>query len=54
MNNFINKIMCGDCLENLKKVPDESVHLIVSSPPYNLNIDYGNYKDDRSYKKYLD
>lgn len=30
----------GDCLENLRKVPDESIQLIVTSPPYNIGKDY--------------
>ena len=28
------KIMIGDCLDQLKKLPDESVHCCVTSPPY--------------------
>ena len=30
----LDKIYCGDCLEILPKLPDESVNLIVTSPPY--------------------
>ena len=34
-NEWIN----GDCLKELKKLPDESVHLIITSPPYhNLRV----------------
>jgi len=29
-----NKIICGDCLEELKKIPDNSVDCIITSPPY--------------------
>jgi DNA modification methylase len=29
-----NKIICGDALEVLKKIPDESVDCIITSPPY--------------------
>lgn len=32
--NFINKIISGDCLDILKKVPSESIDLIFTSPPY--------------------
>jgi DNA modification methylase len=32
--DFINKIIVGDCLDVLKNVPDASVDLIVTSPPY--------------------
>lgn len=30
----LNEIRCGDCLDVLKDVPDNSVDLIVTSPPY--------------------
>jgi modification methylase len=32
----LNKIICGDAIEVMRKMPDESVDLIVTSPPYNL------------------
>lgn len=35
------KILQGDCMEVLKGLPDESVHCIVSSPPYWRQRDYG-------------
>ena len=28
------KILVGDCLESLKELPDESVHCVITSPPY--------------------
>ena len=37
--------ICGDAIEELKKIPSKSVQLIVTDPPYNLNKDYGNNKD---------
>jgi len=36
--DFENKIICGDCLEVMKEIPDESIDLVVTSPPYNLGI----------------
>ena len=33
----INKIMCMDCLEYLKLIPDSSVDLVVTDPPYNVS-----------------
>ncbi len=35
------RIICGDALEELAKLPAESVHCIVSSPPYWRQRDYG-------------
>ena len=34
-----NKIICGDCFEELKKIPDESVDLIFADPPYWMRVD---------------
>lgn len=35
------RILIGDCREMLRTLPDESVHCIVSSPPYWRQRDYG-------------
>ena len=34
--DFINKIIQGDCLEVLKKIPDKSVDLVITDPPYGI------------------
>lgn len=45
------QLMCGDCLELMKKLPDGCVDLIVTSPPYNLRNSTGNgMKDGRGGK----
>jgi len=48
----VNKIICGDCLEVMKEIPDNFIDLIVTSPPYNCGIDYDIYKDDLEYSDY--
>ncbi len=49
--DFINKIICGDCVEVMKQIPDNSVDLVVTSPPYNLKNSTGNgMKDGRGGK----
>ncbi|MCK4945788.1 MAG: site-specific DNA-methyltransferase [Alphaproteobacteria bacterium] len=49
--NFINKIICGDVIKILKKIPDETIDLVVTSPPYNLKNSTGNgMKDGRGGK----
>lgn len=35
----------GDSRNLLKTIPDESVKLVVTSPPYNIGKPYGKYKD---------
>ena len=36
------EIICGDVLEELKKIPSESIDVIFTSPPYNLKNSSGN------------
>ena len=35
-----NKIINGDCIEVMKTLPDSSIDLVLTSPPYGVNIDY--------------
>lgn len=35
--DFINKIICGNCLELIKLVPSGSIDAIITDPPYGLN-----------------
>jgi adenine-specific DNA-methyltransferase len=39
----------GDCLELLKQVPDGSVQLVVTSPPYNIGKEYESHLDLDAY-----
>ncbi|MCD6475197.1 MAG: site-specific DNA-methyltransferase, partial [Anaerolineaceae bacterium] len=32
--SILNQVICGDCLDVLKNVPDNSIDLIFTSPPY--------------------
>ena len=38
INQYLNKIIRGDCIEVLKKLPNNSVDLIFADPPYNLQL----------------
>jgi adenine-specific DNA-methyltransferase len=31
---WINRIICGDCVQVLRRVPDESVDMVLTDPPY--------------------
>lgn len=48
------RIICGDIIDELKKLEDESVNLIVTDPPYNLNKDYGKGNDSFEFEEYLE
>jgi modification methylase len=43
----INKIYNEDCLETLKRMEDNSIDLVVTSPPYNKGW-YGDWKADKN------
>jgi site-specific DNA-methyltransferase (adenine-specific) len=43
----------GDCLAVFAQLPPESVDVIVTSPPYNLGIQYNRYQDTLSREDYL-
>ncbi len=50
-DDFIGKFICGNSIEIMKQIPDESVDLVVTSPPYNLKNSTGNgMKDGRGGK----
>ena len=37
-DDYINKIICGDCLEVMKGIPDGAVDLVLTDPPYGIDI----------------
>lgn len=39
MENLIGKVHCADCLDILRQLPDKSIDLILTDPPYGLGID---------------
>ena len=41
MEELINKITCDDALKTMRQIHDNSISLIVTSPPYWNLIDYG-------------
>jgi len=50
-DKFINKIILGDCLEVMKDIPNESIDLILTDPPYNISQKKKIFRDYRSGKR---
>lgn len=43
----------GDSLELLKKLPEKSIDLVITDPPYNQNLNYGKtYNDNKPWEEY--
>lgn len=45
IDNLTNKIYNESCLDTMKKMPDESVDFIVTSPPYGVGKEYESFND---------
>lgn len=49
----LDLVIHGDALEVLEALPADSVHLAITSPPYNVGIQYAGYADQRRHGDYL-
>ena len=49
----VNKTYALDCLEGITLLDPNSVDVIVTSPPYNIGIEYRSYKDKRTRSDHL-
>ena len=51
---FQNKIICGDSLKVLSKLPDNCIDLVLTSPPYNFGLSYRESDDTHDWSAYFD
>lgn len=42
IDHLLGKVVRGDCLEVMATIPNESIRLVVTSPPYNIKNSSGN------------
>lgn len=52
IEDFTSKIINGDCIEVMNTLPENSIHLLVTSPPYNCGIKYDTHIDTLSMEDY--
>jgi len=43
----INQIICGDCIEIIKKFPNECIDMVFADPPFNVGKKYGSTNDKK-------
>ncbi|MDB9872795.1 DNA methyltransferase [Alphaproteobacteria bacterium] len=48
IEKFINRVLVGDCIDQMNKLPSESVDLIFADPPYNLQLNGELSRPDQS------
>jgi site-specific DNA-methyltransferase (adenine-specific) len=53
MQQLLNKIICGDCIEVLSKVGEPFADLIFADPPFNIGYKYDKYCDKVKNKNYI-
>jgi len=53
LDRMINKIVWGDCLEVMKRMPDKCVDAVITDPPFGLNFPYVGYDDTIENLKHL-
>lgn len=49
----LNKIILGDAIKELQKLPDNSCDIVIADPPYNIGKDFGNNLDKRELTEYV-
>ena len=52
LENIMNTIINGDCVEVMKTLPEGCVDLVLTSPPYGVNVKYDVYDDGGSMEDY--
>ncbi len=50
----LDTVILGDCLEQIGKIPDNSVDVCFADPPFNLDKKYSSYKDRKPLTDYLE
>lgn len=53
MNSYIDQLFNEDAISGLDRIPDGSIDLILTDPPYGLGKDYGNDSDKQASAEYL-
>jgi site-specific DNA-methyltransferase (adenine-specific) len=46
IENYINKVINGDTIDVMSEMPEGWVDLVVTSPPYNVGIQYDTHNDE--------
>ena len=49
----LNQIYNMDCIKGMNELEEGSVDIIVTSPPYNIGVNYNSHKDNMEFEDYL-
>ena len=51
--DYVGKVINGDCIEVMKTMEEGSVDLVLTSPPYGVGIEYDVHQDDMVWEEYV-
>lgn len=49
-----SKIVKTDCIQGMNNMSPSSVDVVVTSPPYNIDVDYNDYDDNKDFDEYFE
>ena len=50
----LNKIYCMDCLDGMREIPDKSIDLVITDPPYGIKVGGKNAVECKEYQLFDD
>ncbi len=53
LNRLLNKIYHQDCIKGMQSLPNDCTNLIIADPPYNLNKNFGLWKEKERKTEWL-
>jgi hypothetical protein len=53
MRELRDQVICGDCVEVLRKAAEPFADLVFADPPFNIGYKYDKYYDEKASDKYL-
>ena len=54
MDEIFNRIVLGDCVAEMDKLPPGYANLVFADPPFNIGYDYDVYDDSVEHEQYID
>lgn len=52
LKEYLNRITVGNCIDVMSELPQNSIDLLVTSPPYNVGIEYDQHDDRMGMNEY--
>lgn len=52
LKDYLNRITVGNCIDVMSELPENTVDLLVTSPPYNVGIEYDQHDDRVNMNEY--